>query len=211
MNVLVGTNKPMFVSTTNAPAPAEIDTVVEGKLSAKAAPSIDGDTQFDLTSCQNGLDLRITFQALGHPRHLVQRRLPPLDVARDVGPLGLVVELVPALDKSIGTKLGIATDFRFKLHRAHRSAKRAASGLAGQRGVLLVRALDVARGIFAQCVKAFSRLLEFMHLIGIGRATLIETCENADHGARMSLDHASSGCANLLVGRWRPLWRALFG
>jgi hypothetical protein len=128
-----------IASNSDAPAAAKVDAVAEGEFESEPATRFERDAEFGLAVGEDGFQLRIAFEASRHVAHRRARRLLAGHVAGLIlAPAGLV-ELLPALHEMIGAAARIGAQFGFELERAHGAADLAASRLAGQFRVLLVR------------------------------------------------------------------------
>ena len=85
-----------------------------------------------LAIAQQGIDLRVAFEAFGIFAHVLADSFCPCRVARIVELQLLPVERLPAFDEAVGAHRGVGAHLGLKLHRADRCGGAAIGGFADQ-------------------------------------------------------------------------------
>src|SRR6185437_6124236 len=119
----------------------------EGQFVAESAACFKGDAKLPLAVSEDGFHLRITFEASRHVAHRRARGPAAGHVTRLILVLAGLLELLPALHKTVGAAARIDAQFRFELERADGAIDSAASRLAGELCVLLVGSFGIVRTI----------------------------------------------------------------
>ncbi len=103
------------VLQSDAATSAEVDTVAEGEFQPQSATRVDPDAEVSLAAFEDGVKLRIAFEAFRHIAHRRPRGPVAGHVACLVLVLAVVAEFPPAFHEAVGAAPRIGAQLGFEL------------------------------------------------------------------------------------------------